>query len=63
MDQLMVATSQSLRAVVIAGRDDPAFGVLDLAGLRAVLVEAEPALEEAMAVRNLARDLAPFADA
>lgn len=59
---LVIVTNQRIEVIAIAGRAADAFTSTDLTTLRSLLVEAEPALRDAMALRSLARRLARYQD-
>ena len=59
---LVIATNQRLEVFAIAGRASHSFTSSDLTELGSLLTEAEPALRDALALRNLARQLAQYQD-
>lgn len=59
---LVIVTHQRLEVILIAGRAAGEFTSTDLTTLGALLAEAEPALNDALALRTLARRLARYQD-
>jgi hypothetical protein len=62
LDHIVVATETELKALVMAGRDEDPFTEHDLAVLVSLLRAAGPSLKQALDLRDLARQLQPFAD-
>lgn len=59
---LVIVTNQRLEIIVIAGRAAGEFAPADLTTLGALMTEAEPAMDDALALRALARRLARYQD-